>query len=348
MPVIVDEHTQYTNVGGKPLVNGKVFIGVVNQDPVLNPEPIFADPPLTIPLANPQALNSRGQTVNKMYVAGRYSFKLEDSNGGQIDQDLDRGTAPAIGITALTFVQGTNAITAQANPTISFYTDKAQFSLTIINSPTGATTLNIDGLGAVPIKNNGIDIQPEQIAANSIVVVAFNAIGPVFELISNQIAGLGGIQTFTSSGTWNKPIGVKSILIACTGGGGGAATGSGGAGATVIKFVSSPAASYTITIGQGGAASSNGGTSSVGAVASANGGTGGSSLNAGAGATVGAGDLVIAGGDGFAITEGQGGGSFWGGGGGGTQIQDAECFGAGGGGTNGTGKSGVILILEFA
>jgi len=184
MPVIIDEHTQYMNEGGKPLVNGKIFIGVVNQDPKLNPEPIFADPALTTPLPNPQALDSFGRTVNKMYVAGRYSFKLEDSNGGQIVQDLDRGSVPAVGITVLTNIQGTNAITAQANPIISNYVDKEQFSLTIINSPTGATTLNIDGLGAIPIRKNGLEIQPNQLLADQLLVVAFNIIGPVFELIS--------------------------------------------------------------------------------------------------------------------------------------------------------------------
>jgi len=184
MPVIVDEHTQYMDIGGKPLLAGKVFIGVVNQDPVLNPEPIFSDPALSIALTNPQPLNSRGQTVSKIYVAGRYSFKLEDFSGSQIEQDLDRGSVPAIGITALTNIQGTDDITASANNTIAAYVDKAQFSLTIINSPTGATTLNIDGLGAITIKNKGVDILPGQLLANGIIVVAFNIIGPVFELVS--------------------------------------------------------------------------------------------------------------------------------------------------------------------
>jgi len=166
--------------------------------------------------------------------------------------------------------------------------------------------------------------------------------------LATKAIGFQSMQTFIVGGTWNQPTGIRKILIICTGGGGGAATGSGGAAATVLKFVSPPASSYTITIGAGGAAQALGGTSSVGTVASANGGGGGSGGNPGVGATVGVGDLVVAGGDGFGITNGQGGGSFWGGGGGGTQIQNANVFGAGGGGTNGTGKSGVIVILEFA
>jgi len=187
MPVIIDEHTQYTDIGGKPFVGGKVFIGKVNEDPAVAQD-IFSDPALTVPLDNPQVLNARGQTVNKIYVAGRYSFKLVDFSGSQIEQDLDRGSVPAIGITALTNIQGTNTITASANNTIAAYIDKAQFSLTIINSPTGATTLNIDGLGAIAIKNKDVDILPSQLPDNGIIVVASNGIsalnGPSFAEVS--------------------------------------------------------------------------------------------------------------------------------------------------------------------
>jgi len=185
MPVIINERTQYVDIGGKPLAGGNVFIGVANQDPKLNLEPIFADRGLSVPLANPQLLNSRGQTENKIYVAGRYSFKLEDSEGAQVEQDLDKGAAEsAQGTTGLLNVAGINTITAEADPTLAAYLDKAQFALTLVNEPTGATTLNIDGVGAVPIKNKGIDITPNQLPANGIIIVAFNIIGPVFELIS--------------------------------------------------------------------------------------------------------------------------------------------------------------------
>jgi hypothetical protein len=191
MPVIVNERTQYVDEGGKPLVNGKVFIGVVTQDPVINPEPIFADRALTIPLPNPQLLNSRGQSVNKIYVTGRYSFKLENSSGSQIEQDLDRGEIVGAGgiITVLSSIAGINDLTANSNPPIVSYIDKAQFSLTLVQTPTGAMTLNIEGLGAVSIKNAGTEIQPGQLRANEVITLAFNSIGPVFELTSGVALG---------------------------------------------------------------------------------------------------------------------------------------------------------------
>ena len=186
MPVIIDEHTQYTDINGKPFVNGKVFIGVVNQDPVLNPEPIFSDPELTVPIANPQLLNSRGQTVNKIFVAAQYSFKLENSLGTQIEQDLERGTAAgAEGPLLLDNVAGINAITATADPTIVNYVDKQQYSLTLANTNTGSpVTLKIDGAPVIDVKDKGVDIQTGQFLANRIIIVSFNSIGPSFDLVS--------------------------------------------------------------------------------------------------------------------------------------------------------------------
>jgi len=190
MPVIVDEHTQYTDVGGKPLLNGKIFIGVVNQDPKINPTPIFSDRELTQALPNPQTLNSRGQTATKIYVAGRYSFKLENSAATQIEQDLDRGeNVQSQGALTLGNVAGINAITATADPTISAYVDKQQYLLTIASTNTGAVTLKVDALAVVTVKNEGLDIVAGEFVANGIILVVFNSIGPVFELQSNGSSG---------------------------------------------------------------------------------------------------------------------------------------------------------------
>jgi len=183
MPAIIDEHTQYVDKGGKPLVNGKLFIGVVNQDPKLNQELIFADRNLSVPLPNPQILDSSGRTINKMYTAGRYSIKLENSAGEQLFQDFDAGEFPGTTIISLFNVAGTNDITAQANPTITSYVDKQQYSLTIININTGAVTLNIDGVGAASIKDNGADIASGAFPENQIITVTFNSILEIFELV---------------------------------------------------------------------------------------------------------------------------------------------------------------------
>lgn len=135
--------------------------------------------------------------------------------------------------------------------------------------------------------------------------------------------------TFTASGTYIPPAGVKALEFIATGGGGGgggtdgqgagtgATSGSGGAGATAIKRTTTIEASYAITIGvggSGGAAGNNngspGGTTTVVGGASVNisagGGTGGDGMigttgggsNGGTGGTAAGGDANLSGGDG--------------------------------------------------
>ncbi len=158
--------------------------------------------------------------------------------------------------------------------------------------------------------------------------------------------GLLAMTPFTSSGTWTPHADAQSALIFCTGGGadgtnaspGNGAKG-GGAGATAIDFIDDTTGITSETVTVGGPTA----TSRVVSFASAGGGnvdrTGGT-------ATVG--DLLIRGGQGGAsagsgATGGAGGASWWGG---------ENAFGAGGqgdtdGADRGSGKAGVVLILEW-
>lgn len=151
-----------------------------------------------------------------------------------------------------------------------------------------------------------------------------------------KLGGFKGLQVFTSSGTWNRPTGVNSVLMFVTGGGGGG-TGSfnGASGATAIKRLDVTGVSTaTITVGAGGGygAGANGGASSwsdgtntvtggggggTGAVASATGGD--INLSSSSSAT----DLTI--------------GSFWG-----------SSYGKGGTGGSGVGgTAGIVVVFEF-
>lgn len=100
-----------------------------------------------------------------------------------------------------------------------------------------------------------------------------------------------GSQTFTASGTWPCPSGVREIVRAfLVGGGGGGGTGegngaayphyggSGGGGgytSTVSGISVTPGQSYAVIVGSGGGNGQNGGASSIAGIASANGGNGG-------------------------------------------------------------------------
>ncbi len=187
MPVIIDEHTQYSDTGGKPLVNGSVFIGVANLDPIANPEPIFSDPELQNSLANPQPLNDRGQTLNKIYAAGEYSFQLNNSADVQVELDLLRGAIATAGGTIFLFnVTGINDLVAEADPPISEWIDKQQYALTIVNENTGSMTVD-GGPGSRELVNaGGSAIAAGQFTAGIIINFNYNGATDRHELISSE------------------------------------------------------------------------------------------------------------------------------------------------------------------
>ncbi len=134
--------------------------------------------------------------------------------------------------------------------------------------------------------------------------------------------------TFNSSGTFIVPTGVTSITVQSWGAGGGGASGSsanrggGGGGAFATStFAVVPGASYTVTVGTGGAPGVNGGNSSFGIVVIAAGGSAApGGLVGGAGGLASASTPTIG-----AFSGGNGGGSSNAGG------ADADAGGGGGG-----------------
>lgn len=174
-----------------------------------------------------------------------------------------------------------------------------------------------------------------------------------------------GQQTFTSSGTFTVPTGVRSIDIFVVGGGGGgksgvtSAAGGGGGGGytkTVLKYAATPGQTFAVTIGAGGNPALNGGATSFGSVATAAGGKGGFLYAGGPGGSGGGGAGTdwggnggSNGGNGSAGSDGNGGTGqgtttrafgessntlYAGGGGGGAKVTNG-AGGAGGGGAGG-------------
>jgi hypothetical protein len=86
------------------------------------------------------------------------------------------------------------------------------------------------------------------------------------------------VQTFTTSGTWVAPAGVSNVDYVVVAGGGGAVAGGGGAGGFLTNSLSVTAGtSYTVTIGGGGPAGTNGVDSVFGSITATGGGKGASS-----------------------------------------------------------------------
>lgn len=192
MTATIDEHTTFFDIGGIPIVDGFMYIGIRNLDPILNPITIFSDRELTVPIANPQILDAFGRSINKIWIPERYSIKVEDSNNVQKYQELDNGELPLTGITQLSNVQGTNTITANATPAIDAYVDGQVFLFIPANTNTSATTLNIDNVGAKTIEFNNAVLGGGELIAGATFQVARNEPDDVFDLLGSQAGASGG------------------------------------------------------------------------------------------------------------------------------------------------------------
>lgn len=184
MSATFDEHSQFVNSAGVPIVNGLLYIGTVNLDPVPvgNHKAIFSDSDLTAALANPQTLDANGRATNKIWLSGRYSMQVNNAAAVQQYQELDNGTLVEAGLTALSNVLGTNTITADTVDGITAYTDQELFVFKAANTITGAVTLNIDGVGAKAIvRNFDQALFAGQFVQNQIVMVAYNSSNDNFE-----------------------------------------------------------------------------------------------------------------------------------------------------------------------
>ena len=183
MAAFIDENTQFVDTGGQPIVNGKLYIGSKNLDPIANPITIFSDRALTIPLANPQLLDSSGRSTNKIWIPGEFSFRVDNSVDVQQIQDLDAGGVSETGVTILTDVQGSNAISAKGSPTISAYIDGQMYIFQPAAGNTGATTLNIDSLGVKNINLFGAALSGGEFLAGLNTIVAYNSDNDEFDLL---------------------------------------------------------------------------------------------------------------------------------------------------------------------
>ena len=190
MPSLINEHTQYTDADGTPIVNGKIYIGAQNADPVANPVSIYSDRDLTTAIANPQLTDGNGRSVNRIWVESKYSIQVNNSAGVQKYQALDAGELAQTGISLLTNTQGADTITADGAPAVVTLLDKQYYVFTAAQDNTGAVTLQINITSAKSIKKaHDQDLVAGDIEADQIVTVAYNEVEDYFEIQSNPNSG---------------------------------------------------------------------------------------------------------------------------------------------------------------
>ena len=194
-----------------------------------------------------------------------------------------------------------NALTATLTPAPAALVAGLTVWLDITATNTAAATLNLNGLGAVPIvRQSGTALAAGDLAPPSIVPMIYDGAAWYAIGASASVPGTRGIVSYATAGTspWIVPAGVTLIECIVIGGGGGgggvwtsagssASGGAGGGYAQGIYPVVS-GATLSVTVGAAGAGGTpannggNGGTSSVGALISATGGKGGTGANGGA------------------------------------------------------------------
>lgn len=292
------------------------------------------------------------ETQNTITDTGQTLIGLASPpDNSQLSQAISRNAAAATFYadsgTANVYVL--SALGSFKSPTV--YLDGQIVRWIAINANTGASTINVSGVGVKSLTaEGGAAVSSGDIDTVTENQARFNMADDRFELVrSAAIVGpssgsFKSVQVFTASGTWTKPAGINFVTARVLGGGGGGGGGDvgqngsdgGAAGGYCEEFIDvSGTSSETITIGGGAAGGpagnnngSDGGTSSFGSFCSATGGSGGfsttnSSMNTtprgSPGVGVG-GDFNIFGGEGVHASTlggtngGNGGSSYFGGG----------------------------------
>jgi hypothetical protein len=232
-------------------------------------------------------------------------------------------------------------------------------------------TLNVSGLGARNLKiiNSAGAKAAAIIVINQISQIVYDGTDLIILPTASNQGRYLRTTLFKASGTWTKGADVGSIVVQAIGGGGGAnnfasGCGGGGSGGYSRYRNTSPASTYTVTIGAGGTVVGGNGGNTTFDTLIANGGAGNTGTTAGGlGGATGVGDLaLVGGGGGFGgswsanIYFGPGGAGFFGGAAPGMINNATGTAGAtntGGGASGGTttgaiGGSGLVIVEEYS
>jgi len=268
---------------GQPLLSGYIYVGNTYQDPRTFPKTVTFQDSSGNQFTAAQPLrtdvNGRIQYNGKAIIAtveGDYSLRIENSS----EQLIENGYIPFV-----------SADTSSGSSGLESY---RQYGLTLsaiksIDVTPGQTVGNVgklsvdDGQGAdwLAIINTGG-------TPDDVDLIDFNN-GVQGQRILNYQFPSTTRQIFTSSGTWTRPDGCRSIKVECVGAGGSSGTaagtsstsnfglsGSGGGGAYASSIIDvSSISSSPVTVGVG-SVGSEGGDTSFGVLVVADGGKVGS------------------------------------------------------------------------
>lgn len=229
------------------------------------------------------SLTSSGRTVDAAGVAYNTPSTYSDNKtvGFQLKTVIASNTTLNAKFSSTQLVHtasGTDNYVVTLSPAITNYSVDSIWMIKFSNASTGgACTLNINGVGAVPLRSwqSSGTLGNQTIRAGQISQVAYS--GTEFILLdpvqTPQLAVPSGQQIFISSGNYTVPAGVTRLKVSVQGGGGGGAQwfdpmggdstlygGWGGEGGCAVAYIPVlPGQIYAVVVGASGAAGTDSG-----------------------------------------------------------------------------------------
>jgi hypothetical protein len=180
---------QFQADDGTPLNGGLVYFYVTGTTTAKN---TYTTEALSVANANPVVLDADGRSANAIWISGRYRRIVKTSAGATIaDDDPIEDSVPssdfqdAAPTWAGTAGGTAAAITLTLTPTLLAYTDGMVIGFRIASDSTGATTVNVDGLGAKSLtKRDGTAVAAGDLQQNDAAEIRYNSTQNRFELMS--------------------------------------------------------------------------------------------------------------------------------------------------------------------
>lgn len=178
-----------------------------------------------------------------------------------------------------TYAQGSaNAITAVLTPAPAAYVAGMAIRLQVAVMNTGAATLNINGLGAKPIRRaDQTPVLEGDLVSGQIVELIYDGTGWQISGLLTSLVRSVGAQSWKTRGayTWIAPQGVTRVEVELWGAGGGGASSpntasqyggaAGGGGYALGIYPVVPGGRYTVVVGMGGSGALTANSNSQGA-----------------------------------------------------------------------------------
>lgn len=312
----------YGVVSARTFSSPNTIVTIINDGVVLNS---------SLSVAEYSVLIAAGETVDAGAVSyfDAMPYSTANTTGWKIKQVITNNTASEAVIEnqrardqKVWTTSGTGTITLTPTPAITSYTTDMRFTIMFSAAQAGASTININGVGAVPLQqyNSSGVLGSLSTALGQVTDIAYN--GSAWVVLDPLPAAAAtvphGMQVITSTGSFTVPANVTGIKVTAVGGGGGGGGsytvgdiesgfttipgGAGGYGGSAWTIMTTtPGTVYTCTIGAGGAGSSGtgttGGSTTFGvSLVQATGGAGGTTTSNGGNGTGTAGTILQPGG----------------------------------------------------